>query len=102
MEASSPARALAGDACTSSNLVVDVAIKKVASVALDQPTGDCHGDRPYGGALIDFSQLRDLSNGQRTRAAWRFVSSISDCTQNGQFDGAERLGCPSRQLDPCG
>ena len=43
-------------ACTSSNLVVDVAIKKFASVALDQSTGDCHGDRPYGAAQIDFSQ----------------------------------------------
>ena len=69
---------------TSSNIVVDVAIKKAASVALDQPTGDCHGDRPYGGAQIDFHQLRDLANGQRTCAGWRFVSSISDGTQHGQ------------------
>jgi hypothetical protein len=87
---------------TSSNLVVDVAIKKVASVALDQPTGNCHSNRPYGGAQIDFRQLRDLANGQRTCAAWRFVSSISDGTQHGQFDGAERLGCPPRQIDACG
>jgi hypothetical protein len=35
------------------------------------------------------SVLRDLANGQRTSAAWRFVSSISDGTQHGQFDGAE-------------
>jgi hypothetical protein len=44
--------------CTSSNLVVDVAIKQAASVALDQPTGDCHADRPYGGAQIDFRLAR--------------------------------------------
>jgi hypothetical protein len=42
---------------------LDLAIKKVGSVPLDQSTGDRFGDRPYGGAQIDFGQLGDLSNG---------------------------------------